>query len=919
MDRGAHFYNCDFQVHTPRDNQWHGLEAVTDEERKQYADEFVKACREKDINAVAITDHHDLIFYKYIKEAAKRETDETGNIIEESNQLVVFPGMELTLSTPPCQAILILDPSLTEDDFNNVLAKLSIEKVNENISKLGAVVRINDSAIGNLNDLCKKLDDLPSLKNKYILLPNVSPKGSDTILRQGYQEIYKGMKCIAGYVDGKKKDDSSWKNKINGGDPNYGNKSIAVIQTSDNRNRDFTELGTATSWIKWSVPTTEALRQAFLAKESRVFDVEPKLPKQWIESIDISDSKFFGSMHINFNQQYNAIIGGRGTGKSTILEYIRWSLYDEIIYDDDNPIDMKRKRILETLTGNIKIVFYNDGVRYVLKRDREGSKPLLKIGESEFEETEIEFIKKVFPLQSYSQKQLSSVSNNTQEIDRLLNMNESEKANIDKEIQNTKDIIKNKYEEVIKYNNYIKDKNILLSQKNSFIEQKKQLNSSLINITENQKAIIAQKEKYIYNGNIVNQIIQKFSATTDKISDFQKIEISKDYGTEPREIDDFWKNNELEIANTEKAINEQFEKLLLLKVQIENCISNINNNWIKEEEKYIKIYKEVDGENVKNKIILEKILNIDKEINKIDINIDELDKKIQDIGDCKEEYKKAKEKWYELHNRNIELSQQECARINELSNGYIYSEVDKTINEDKAFMILKKMFQGTRISEEKCRGIISQINKQKAIVENWIDMLEEISILINSDKDIDVATIPTRILSAAGINAKEKELIRERVENEQIVNLICKKIEFEKSLKYVVNRKDDEKILFENASAGQQATALLYILLNQEGEPLLIDQPEDDIDSNAITEIIKLIWNCKKNRQIIFTSHNANMVVNGDSELIFVCGYRDDGNYSLGHIKVEGAIDDVNVKKEITTIMEGGERAFKLRQAKYGF
>lgn len=919
MDRGAHFYNCDFQVHTPRDNQWHGLEAVTDEERKQYADEFVKACREKDINAVAITDHHDLIFYKYIKEAAKRETDETGNIIEESNQLVVFPGMELTLSTPPCQAILILDPSLTEDDFNNVLAKLSIEKVNENISKLGAVVRINDSAIGNLNDLCKKLDNLPSLKNKYILLPNVSPKGSDTILRQGYQEIYKGMKCIAGYVDGKKKDDSSWKNKINGGDPNYGNKSIAVIQTSDNRNRDFTELGMATSWIKWSVPTTEALRQAFLAKESRVFDVEPKLPKQWIESIDISDSKFFGSMHINFNQQYNAIIGGRGTGKSTILEYIRWSLYDEIIYDDDNPIDMKRKRILETLTGNIKIVFYNDGVRYVLKRDREGSKPLLKIGESEFEETEIEFIKKIFPLQSYSQKQLSSVSNNTQEIDRLLNMNENEKANIEKEIQNTKDIIKNKYEEVIKYNNYIKDKNILLSQKNSCIEQKKQLNSSLINITENQKAIIAQKEKYIYNGNIVNQIIQKFSATTDKLSDFQKIEISKDYGTEPREIDYFWKNNELEIANTEKAINEQFEKLLLLKAQIENCISNINNNWIKEKEKYIKIYKEVDGENVKNKIILEKILNIDKEINKIDINIDELDKKIQDIGNCKEEYKKAKEKWYELHNRNIELSQQECARINELSNGYIYSEVDKTINEDKTFMILKKMFQGTRISEEKCRGIISQINKQKAIVENWIDMLEEISILINSDKDVDVATIPTRILSAAGINAKEKNLIREKVENEQIVNLICKKIEFEKSLKYVVNRKDDEKILFENASAGQQATALLYILLNQEGEPLLIDQPEDDIDSNAITEIIKLIWNCKKNRQIIFTSHNANMVVNGDSELIFVCDYRDDGNYSLGHIKVEGAIDDVNVKKEITTIMEGGERAFKLRQAKYGF
>lgn len=110
-----------------------------------------------------------------------------------------------------------------------------------------------------------------------------------------------------------------------------------------------------------------------------------------------------------------------------------------------------------------------------------------------------------------------------------------------------------------------------------------------------------------------------------------------------------------------------------------------------------------------------------------------------------------------------------------------------------------------------------------------------------------------------------------------------------------------------------------YYILNQEGEPLLIDQPEDDIDSNAINEIVKLIWKCKKNRQIIFTSHNANMVVNGDAELILVCAYRDDGNYSLGKIKEEGAIDDSKVKQEITTIMEGGERAFKLRQLKYGF
>lgn len=811
MDKGAHFFNCDFQVHSPRDNQWHGLEAVTEQERNQYADEFVKACREKNVNAVAITDHHDLVFYKYIKEAANRETDENGNIIEKDKQLIVFPGMELTLSTPPCQAILILDPSLTEDDFNSVLAKISIKRTSEDVSKLGPVERITPEAISSLNDLCDKLDNLPSLKNKYILLPNVNNKGQDTIFRNGYTEYYKSMKCIAGYVDGKKKNDIGWKNKINGADPSYGNKAIAVIQTSDNRNRNFSELGTATSWIKWSVPTTEALRQAFLAKESRVCDEEPKLPRRWIESIEVSDSKFFGSLHINFNQQYNAIIGGRGTGKSTILEYIRWSFYDEIIYDDSNPVDMKRKRILETLNGNIKIVFYIDGVRYVLRRNKDGGKPFLKIGNSDFEEVEIEFIKKVFPLQSYSQKQLSSVSNNTQEIDRLLNMNEVEKESIDKELQNIKEVIKNKYDEVIKYNNYIKEKNILISQKNSFIEQKKQLNLNLTNITEEQKTIIAQKEKYINNGNIVKKIVQEFSEVENNLSNLHKIEIPKEYGSEPNEIEEFWKENKLEILNTEKAINDQVETILMLKTQIKKCIKSLNNNWEEEEEKYLKIYKEADGENLKNKKILERILDIDKEINRIDISIGDLDKKIQVIGDCKEEYIKAKEKWYELHNKNIELSQQECLKINELSNGYIYSEVDKKINEEKTLAILRKLFQETRITEEKCKGIISQINKQNKIVESWIDMLEEISTLINSDKDIDVATIPTRILSAAGVNAKDKGLIRDKLENNQILNLICKKIEFEKSLKYVVNRKDNEMISFENASAGQQATALLYI------------------------------------------------------------------------------------------------------------
>ena len=81
MDKGAHFYKCDFQVHTPRDINWHGKSAVTDEERKEYAESLICACRKKGIQAIAITDHHDLAFFRFIKDASKSELNDEGGLI----------------------------------------------------------------------------------------------------------------------------------------------------------------------------------------------------------------------------------------------------------------------------------------------------------------------------------------------------------------------------------------------------------------------------------------------------------------------------------------------------------------------------------------------------------------------------------------------------------------------------------------------------------------------------------------------------------------------------------------------------------------------------------------------------------------------------------------------------------------------
>jgi chromosome segregation protein len=84
---------------------------------------------------------------------------------------------------------------------------------------------------------------------------------------------------------------------------------------------------------------------------------------------------------------------------------------------------------------------------------------------------------------------------------------------------------------------------------------------------------------------------------------------------------------------------------------------------------------------------------------------------------------------------------------------------------------------------------------------------------------------------------------------------------------------------------------LLKVLLSQAGPPLIVDQPEEDLDNPVVSEIVEKIWSAKQLRQLVFCSHNANLVVNGDAELVIWCDYRKAGDHSGGRIRGEGAID----------------------------
>lgn len=78
MDKGAHFYRCDFQVHSPRDLAWKGTSYTEPDDRTACLESFIKACRQNGINSVATTGRHDLCFFKYFRVAAANENKEDG-------------------------------------------------------------------------------------------------------------------------------------------------------------------------------------------------------------------------------------------------------------------------------------------------------------------------------------------------------------------------------------------------------------------------------------------------------------------------------------------------------------------------------------------------------------------------------------------------------------------------------------------------------------------------------------------------------------------------------------------------------------------------------------------------------------------------------------------------------------------------
>ncbi|MGV3615267.1 MAG: TrlF family AAA-like ATPase [Fimbriimonas sp.] len=174
----------------------------------------------------------------------------------------------------------------------------------------------------------------------------------------------------------------------------------------------------------------------------------------------------------------------------------------------------------------------------------------------------------------------------------------------------------------------------------------------------------------------------------------------------------------------------------------------------------------------------------------------------------------------------------------------------------------------------------------------------------------------TSLVSLISDGSKAGKALRECFASEE--NFQCLRLEIERTF-LDVRSFGRVKVLYdgrpvEKSSFGQRCTAAIVVLLLLGNTPIIIDEPEAHLDSGLIAKyLVDLVKQVKTNRQIIFATHNANFVVNGDAELIHILGTSEEG---FSEVK-STTIEDLEHRSDLLGL-EGGREAFQMRERRYG-
>lgn len=935
--KGMRWLKCDLQMQTPADaRHWAGDRLETGQESVA-AKAFAEACYQQRLDVVGITDHNFLSkdFIPHLQGAF----DEIERRL--NHKITLFPGFEFEAAGvgrgvhvlclfEPGTDLTRLDSILTECgvSYPRVNATGNLEKSDKNLKE---ILRITQEKHGGIvimphatsndgifdNDSIAEWLQQDQFTNPDLLAVEV-PKPVH-LMSAGYQRLlHSGDDCQPG-----------WK-RI---------RPIATLMSSDNKKLvDFdayqkptpNSIGYRYSWFKMSEPSIESLRQAFLDHESRIIlpedvatDTHPaqRVRQATIKSISVKNVAFLADQQVHFSPNMNCVIGGRGSGKSTLLEYLRIILGKDKSKDLDNGTSERIKRVRDTLSATraeVEVCWVSaDGVEdHIVWQN--GSQT---VQGRDLADPETFF--KNLPLRFYSQQQLNRLTESkaddgsVRQAQRLLELVDGFAENELEELADQEYKLKQQVQDA--FSNLRKSKTLdkdyrRLKQEHQELDRQWKARSEIQEDARRHQLLKAEASYLEGLGGTPGKQFSDVASLAETIAASHvafKI-IDSAHAAWFKQFDDRVKAAKDSLARTIRDAVEQFEAAVETLKTNDPAWHGIRENLDQADAKF--------GEACAAKGLTTDDVGHLQEINqsraKKQREIDETGAEIQRLKEAAGDTGLLMRQLHKIWKEQFQKRVQAAERANELA----------VLNEGRQrFIEVSAKYQQDHRSFRELWQSFAPSDGRTRLGRNWVGCGETLYTLFTTQEN---AGSPWQVLEerlsvdqcSAGpdFEPNSQELFQHIHDNlERWEKLRCSRVQDTVDMKlFRADGSTAGSIAEGSLSDGQRNTAALALLLAQEGGPLVIDQPEDELDSNFVfRELIPMLRKVKSKRQLIMATHNANLPVNGDAEMVYAFEARD----GKGEVLACGGLDRASVTKAVLDIMEGTEEAFRRRREKYHF
>lgn len=893
---GANFILADLHIHTPSDPRFRKslgerYHLQTAEGKKQFIRDFYTyAMDEKGLGILAITEHNDVSYLEFYKSVNREKS---------FRNLIVFPGLEISSKEGihllvlfnPDEDIVVLDGFLSEigltpgrrkqgsrilasnlsfDDILELLSTRYIEKRKDSNSPRALAIAAH---VDQDNGLSKQENAGYYYRHPNLIAVQISKPYN--CLNEGLKQIFSGKHQAYGY------------------------KRIAVIESSDCRSIEC--VGKAASYIKISSPTIEGLKQAFLDADSRLRQFEGFTSPGHSRFIAAKwEGGFLDGLTIHFNKNLNCIIGGKGTGKSTILETIRYAF-------DLEPRSLKGRENFRELLKNVmrsgsKVSLLVESMhlnqRYIIERaygfpalvtDMEGNRLALSPHD-------------VMPrLEIYGQKEIYEISNNKEfQLSLLSRFVNSEWETLKKEEAQQLNLLNENKIEIVNIMKTIEMKQNTTTELPRLLEELKKFQETQIYQKLHERRNYEEERLLIQKANAkieafctaFNTMLEQIDLTLDFLNDTQIGGLIN--AASLRKIRTL-------IQKFESAASNQFKRIELESDEVRASIRRETDDWqakfLAQEKKYQEQLKQLQLEaemDPNDLILLARQIAIAKATQ-------------ESIEQDRARITKLKAQRGELKLRLQKIRQSLFQHLSDVCQYNINKELTGMLKVDVEFEAEKQAFVEYLVELKtgaQRKQLENIVYSEDFTIAHFVDLVQQGATCLTHHFNISDSTAD-RIYRAFDEEAL-LELDAFEIPTRATISLNTGTPEHP-------NYKDTNHL-----SVGQKCTAILTLILIESPYPLIIDQPEDDLDNSFIFEdIVTKLRMEKERRQFIIATHNANIPVLGDAEEIIVLN-SSDRQIESDQVK-KGSIDDYLLKEPVERILEGGKQAFELRKMKYGF